>query len=299
MKTIYWVSLLTIAFGISVTSCTEENNLVPDRDKAPMTATLKDAVEKPQEVIPWGVTRVGGGTPQFVNKAWIIDSGIELSHPDLNVDVANSISFLKDDPSPNDELGHGTHIAGIIGAIKGNGIGVVGVAAGTSVVSVRVFDQMGNGTIAGMVAGINYAAAHASREDVVVICFEVERSAEIDSAVSCAAKRGIRLVIAAGNHAAQVKWSPAHLHGENIYTISAMDKNDRFAPFSNFGKEIIEYCAPGVEILSTDLHGSYSMKSGTSAAAPHVAGLLLLGDIHKSGFVSGDPDGREDAIPYH
>lgn len=299
MKTFNWVSLLTLALGITVTSCTEENNLVPNSDKASMTATLKGAEEKPLEVIPWGVARVGGGIPQFAKKAWIIDSGIELTHPDLNVDVANSISFLKDDPSPNDELGHGTHIAGIIGAIKGNGIGVVGVAAGTRVVSVRVFDHLGNGTIAGMVAGINYAAAHASREDVVVICFEVERSEEIDSAVCCAARRGIRMVIAAGNHATQVRWSPAHLHGENIFTVSAMDKNDQFAPFSNFGKEVIEYCAPGVEIRSTDLHGSYSVKSGTSEAAPHVAGLLLLGDLHKSGYVSGDPDGKDDPIPCH
>src|SRR5205814_10635580 len=99
--------------------------------------------------------------------AWIIDTGIDLTHPDLNVDVSRSASFLfggKNFRSPNDENGHGTHVSGTIAA-KNNTIGVVGVAANAWLVAVRVLDQNGSGTVSGGINGVDYVATNGKAGD--------------------------------------------------------------------------------------------------------------------------------------
>lgn len=283
--------------------CSKENSLVTMDDNltSPITtnssATAK--ISASTETIPWGVTRVGGGIDAINKTAWIIDSGIDMAHPDLNIDWARSISFVKSTSSATDEFGHGTSVAGIIGAIKGNAVGVVGVAAGAKLVSVRVLDKNGNGTIAAMVAGINYVAENAQAGDVANISFEVGTSFEIDNAVIAAAKKGILFVIAAGNNSSSVSASPARINGDNIYTVSAMDKNNRLASFSNFGKTTVDFCAPGVDIISTALGGGYTTVNGTSMAAPHLTGLLLLGAIQTSGYVLASADGVQYPIAHH
>jgi subtilisin family serine protease len=92
------------------------------------------------------------------------------------------------------------------------------------------------------------------------------------------------------------KYSPARVVGTNIFTISAMDASDKFASFSNFANPPIKYCAPGVSIKSTWKSGGYNTISGTSMAAPHAAGVLLLGSAKTSGNVLNDPDGNADPI---
>ena len=297
------LNLLIVLTLLGVVGCSRESSVISDLESGAESSLTKNStivsVPATSEVAPWGVARIGGGATATDKTAWIIDSGIELNHPDLNVDIARSISFVKDTPSPADEFGHGTHVAGIIGAIKGNGIGVVGVAAGAKVVSVRVMDKNGNGSIAAMVAGIEYVSANARPGDVVSISFEVANSADIDKAVMAASKKGIIFVIAAGNNSSIVCCSPAHLNGPNIYTVSAMDKNDQFATFSNFGSSIVDYAAPGVEIFSTAIGGGYSKMSGTSMAAPHLAGLLLIGSLNPVGNVLNDPDGIGEPIAHH
>ncbi len=116
-----------------------------------------------KQTIPWGITRVGGGESGVGKTAWIIDTGIDLTHPDLAVDVARSKKFIG--TSPKDENGHGTHVAGIIAA-KNNTIGVIGVAAGATVVAVRVLDKNGSGTVSSVVAGCDYVKAAAAAGDV-------------------------------------------------------------------------------------------------------------------------------------
>ena len=297
------VSLLMAITLLVMMGCSKEMDLVPVLEKGANSSNAKNNAEATAtlstEVIPWGIERIGGGIMATDKTAWIIDSGIELNHPDLNVDLTRSISFVKDSPSPTDEFGHGTHVAGIIGAIKGNGIGVVGVAAGAKLVSVRVMDKNGNGSIAAMVAGIEYVAANAKSGDVANISFEVTNSSEIDHAVLMASQKGIIFVMAAGNSSGLVCSSPAHLNGPNIYTVSAMDKNDRLATFSNYGSSIVDYSAPGVEIYSTAIGGGYAKMSGTSMAAPHLAGLLLIGSLNPVGNVLGDPDGIGEPIAHH
>ena len=246
---------------------------------------------------PWGIQRVGavGATYSSNAIAWVIDSGIDLDHPDLNVDVARSRSFIRD-TSPDDGNGHGTHVAGTIAALN-NGIGVVGVAPGAPVVSVRVLDRRGSGTTSGVIAGVDYVAANGAAGDVANMSLGGGVSDALDAAVVSAAAKGIRFTLAAGNESAHGNTSsPGRANGTNIYTVSAFGQGDKWASFSNYGNPPIDVGEPGVSILSTYKDGGYNTLSGTSMAAPHLAGILLLGPLSTNGTVSGDPDGNPDPI---
>ncbi|MGK0427535.1 MAG: subtilisin family serine protease [Ulvibacter sp.] len=251
----------------------------------------------PQET-SYGTTRVGGGTTTSSNTAWVIDTGIDLDHPDLNVDTTRSISFLTGSPSnqnPDDQNGHGTHVAGTIAAIDNN-IGSLGVAPGSNVVAVRVLDRRGSGSNSGVISGVDYVAAYANNGDVANMSLGGGVSSALDNAVIAAAATGVKFVLAAGNESDDANnHSPARANGPNIYTISAMNNSDNWASFSNFGTPV-DYCAPGVSIFSTWKSGGYNTISGTSMAAPHAAGVLLLGNPTTDGTVNGDPDGNPDPI---
>lgn len=255
----------------------------------------------PQET-PWGITRVNGGISYTGNgTAWVIDSGIDLDHPDLNVDVNRSMSFLggKDTDNPDDQHGHGTHVAGTIAAID-NTEGVIGVAAGATVVSVRVLDRRGSGRLSGVIAGVDYVGANGTNGDVANMSLGGGVSTSLDDAVVAASQSGVKFVLAAGNESDDANnHSPARANGSNIYTISAMNSSDVFASFSNYGNPPIDYCAPGVSVYSCWKNGGYNTISGTSMAAPHAAGVLLLGSARTSGSVQGDPDGDADPIISH
>ncbi len=251
------------------------------------------------QVVPYGTTRVGGGTTTSTHTAWVIDTGIDLDHPDLNVDVARSISFLTGSPSnqsPDDQNGHGSHVAGTIAA-KNNNIGSVGVAPGSTVVAVRVLDRRGSGSNSGVIAGVDYVAANGNNGDVANMSLGGGVSTALDNAVKSAAATGVKFALAAGNESDNANnHSPARANGPNVYTISAMNSSDNWASFSNYGNPPIDYCAPGVSVFSTWKDGGYNTISGTSMAAPHAAGVLLLGNPSTSGTVNGDPDGNPDSI---
>lgn len=251
----------------------------------------------PDQTIPWGIARVGGPGNGVGKTVWIIDTGIDLNHPDLKVDDVRSATFLGGKSTPWDENGHGTHVAGTIAA-KNDGIGVVGVAAGATVVSVRVLNRQGSGTNSGVIAGVNYVAANGQKGDVANMSLGGGVSQALDDAVLNASGK-VEFALAAGNEADDANnHSPARVNGPNIYTVSAMWEGDRWVSFSNYGNPPVDYCAPGVYIYSTYKDGGYATMSGTSMAAPHVAGLLLLGRIHTDGFVTGDPDGNADPIAH-
>ncbi|MEJ2540476.1 MAG: S8 family serine peptidase [Gemmatimonadota bacterium] len=250
---------------------------------------------------PWGITRVNGGASGASGTAWIIDSGIDLDHPDLNVNVARSADFTGSRKGAEDENGHGTHVAGTVAAID-NDIGVVGVAAGASVVAVRVLDRRGSGSYSGVIAGVDYVAANASQDDVANMSLGGGFSQALNDAVTAAAS-SVTFVLAAGNESTDAGTrSPASAStgsGDNIHTVSAFREGDSWASFSNFGNPPVDYAAPGVGVESTYKDGGYSTLNGTSMAAPHVAGLVLLGTIRTDGIVSGDPDGAPDPIAVH
>ncbi len=253
----------------------------------------------PAEVTPPGITRVGGGTIYTgTKKAWIIDTGIDLTHPDLNVDAAAGKTFVSRTTTSNDDNGHGTHCAGIVAAID-NTVGVVGVAAGAKVVPVKVLDKRGSGAYSVIIAGVDFVIANGIAGDAVNMSLGGGVYEPIDLKVIAMGAKGLFVALAAGNESDNASnHSPARANGVNIYTISACNSSDGWASFSNFGNPPIDYCAPGVSILSTYKGGALATMSGTSMAAPHACGVLLLtsGNPKTSGYVIGDPDGNPDPI---
>jgi len=250
---------------------------------------------------PWGITRVGGFSSGTAKTIWVIDTGVDLDHPDLIVDLSRSKTFVsigKDSRNADDGHGHGTHVAGIVAAVD-NTVGVVGVAAGAAVVAVKVLNSQGSGTYSDVIAGVDYVAGNAALGDVANMSLGGPASDALDAAVLRAADKGIFITIAAGNSSDDAnKYSPARVNHTYVFTVSAFDSTDTFASFSNYGNPPIDFSAPGVSILSLWKGGTTKVLSGTSMAAPHVGGILLLGVINIDGQVIGDVDGVPDPIAH-
>ncbi len=252
---------------------------------------------------PWGITRVNGGVAYSGNNvAWILDSGIDLDHQDLNVDASrgyNAFTSGKDGRSLDDGNGHGTHVAGTIAALDNN-VGVIGVAAGATVIPVKVLGSRGSGSYSGVIAGVDHVAQNGASGDVANMSLGGPISVALENAIAAAAQNGIRFMLAAGNESQDANnVSPARVNGNNIYTISSMAQGDNWSSFSNYGNPPVDYCAPGSAVKSTWKNGGYNTISGTSMATPHAAGVLLLGNANTDGTVNGDPDGNPDAIIVH
>ncbi|RYY21199.1 MAG: S8 family peptidase [Chitinophagaceae bacterium] len=249
-------------------------------------------------LLTWNIKKTGYGDGTG-KTAWVIDTGIESTHPDLNVDISRSRSFITGDASFEDKNGHGTHVAGIIGA-KNNLFGVLGVASNASLVALKVLNGEGEGTLGGIIKALAYVNANAKAGDVVNISLGEEEASDVfDSQVKQTAAKGIFITIAAGNDGKPATdFSPARANAPNIYTVSAIDSLNNFASFSNYGNDAVDFAAPGVHILSTYTNKRYAYLSGTSMAAPHVAGLLLLSGtkIQIAGYAKNDPDGNPDPI---
>ena len=247
------------------------------------------------QTTPWGITRVGGAGDGTGKTAWVIDSGIDLNHADLNTSRACHVHFAG--TSPADGNGHGTHVAGTIAA-RNNGQDVVGVAANAYVCSVRVLGNSGSGTWEGVVNGINHVAANGASGDVANMSLGGSGSnATMELAIQTAAAKGIKFVLAAGNEGVHASTTtPSRTNGLNVYTISATDVNDCMPSWSNYGNPPVDFAAPGVSIVSTRKGGGTTSMSGTSMAAPHAAGVLLLGSGRTSGSAKCDRDGSPDPI---
>lgn len=250
---------------------------------------------QPPQTLGADITRVNGGNTTSTKTAWVIDTGIDLDHPDLNVDVARSKNFVSRETSPDDLNGHGSHVAGTIGA-KYNTIGSVGVSPGNLLVAIRVLDRRGSGSYSDVIAGVDWVAGNADSGDVANMSLGGPVSVSLDTAVKNAAAKGIKFALAAGNETDDAdNHSPARADGPNIYTVSAVNSSDVFASFSNFGAHV-DYAEPGVSIYSTWKDAGYNTISGTSMASPHMAGILLFGTPATSGFAINDPDGNPDPI---
>jgi uncharacterized repeat protein (TIGR01451 family) len=212
----------------------------------------------------------------------VIDSGVNLSHPDLAAHLISGYDFVDNDAVPEDGNGHGSNVAGIVGAAL-NGVGVVGVAPGARILPVRVLNNQGSGTSSWVADGITYAA---DRAQVLNISLgSVSSSSVIEDAVNYAASTKGRLVIvSAGNcgdnsyylngctYRNQPSYPAAY---SNVMAVAAVDSSDGRASFSTQGT-YVDIAAPGVDIYSAYKNGGYTSESGTSQAAPHVAGLAAL-----------------------
>ncbi|CCH54825.1 peptidase S8/S53 subtilisin kexin sedolisin [Fibrisoma limi BUZ 3] len=253
---------------------------------------------------PWGIAAVGGPTNYTgSNVAWIVDTGIDLDHPDLNVDAKRGKNFVitgQGSTSLDDNHGHGTHMAGIIAA-KNNTYGVVGIAAGATVIPVKVGHRFNDITLSTFIAGIDYVAANAKAGDVVNLSVGAQDAPSADEAVLRLAQAvNVFIAISAGNTYEVTdanRFSPGRVNGPTIFTASAHNSKGVFAKISCSGNPPIDFAAPGVSIKSTVNNGGYTFFSeGTSMSTAHLAGILLAtgGKIYGKGFVTGDRDGNPD-----
>jgi len=246
----------------------------------------------------YGTARVGGSVDGTGHTAWIIDTGIDLDHPDLNVDATRGFTAISRG-GMNDENGHGTHVSGTVGALD-NSIGSLGVAPNTTVVPVRVLDRRGSGTTSGVIAGVDFVGANASPGDCANMSLGGGVSQVLDDAVIAASlNSGAFFVLAAGNESDNANnHSPARANGSNVWTISAVDSNDNMPSWSNFGNPPVDFAAPGVGIFSLWKSGGTNTISGTSMASPHACAVIMMtnGNPSSNGTAGNDPDGNPDPI---
>jgi subtilisin family serine protease len=231
--------------------------------------------------------------------AAVIDSGVELGHRDLAgniwtnideiarngidddhngyVDDRNGYDFVDGDPDPGDELGHGTMVAGILGARGNNHRGITGVAQRVQIMSLRVLDRRGIGTVYTVAQAIRYAAANGARVANVSVT-PAENPGDLQDAIEFARTRGMLVVVLAGNSGldlAEHPLYPACSPSINVVTVGATDDKGQLVPFSNRGT-CVDVAAPGVGIVGTARGGGYGRNTGTSFAAPQVAGAAVL-----------------------
>lgn len=270
------------------------------------------------ETLPWGVRAVWQGSDvstrgNFASDtyAFVIDSGVLNSTGDLNLASTGSWhrSWVSGETAFTDGNGHGSHVAGTIAALA-NGKGVVGVAPGAQVVSLKVFDSSGGGaSYTSIIDAINHAVAvinnNGLNKNKVVINMSLGGgfSSSLDTAVKNAANQGIRLAVAAGNDGKDADgYSPAAAGDHpNVFTISAVDSQYKMASWSNFDQvtstdsvDDVDFAAPGVSVLSYYQNGQLASISGTSMATPHVAGLLLAGGVQAGSLVTPYYSGTAD-----
>ncbi|HRI27360.1 MAG TPA: S8 family serine peptidase [Chitinophagales bacterium] len=213
---------------------------------------------------------------------WILDTGIDLDHPDLNVQASSPFakSFISGE-TINDGDGHGTHVAGIAAA-RNNGFGVVGVSAGARVVPVKVLDNTGSGSFSGIISGLNHVAQYDIPGDVVNMSIQSygwnnceNANPTLRDAVRNLGNAGTFVVIAAGNSGACANRDlPGCINGNKVYTVGSITCQNTCSGFSNFGAAPIDWVAVGSNVYSTFKGGGYATMSGTSMAAPVVAGII-------------------------
>ncbi len=236
---------------------------------------------QPPQQITWNIARVNApeawsnSTGKNVKIA-VLDTGIRNSHPDLTIFGGINLVGKSKNNRWNDDNGHGTHVAGIMAA-RNDSIGVVGVAPDSQLYAVKVLDAYGSGYISDIIEGIDWPVQN--NMDVISMSLGTRTySQALNDTTANAYKAGILLIAAAGNSGDGNLSSDDVLYPakfDSVITVSAIDYNNIAPAWSADGAEV-ELAAPGVDIYSTWLDGSYVNKSGTSMAAPFVSGIAAL-----------------------
>jgi subtilisin family serine protease len=256
--------------------------------------TPMKAINEQSPVPSWGLDRIDAVDTALNNSykyfstgagalVYVVDTGIYSGHSDLSGRVISGYTAINDGNGTQDCNGHGTHVAGTVAGTT------YGVAKSATLVAVRVLDCEGSGFSSSVVAGINWAvASHPGGPGIINLSLGGGANSAVDDAVAAATRAGLVVVAAAGNSGADAcNFSPAR--APSAITIGATDKNDNRASYSNFGSCVDMY-APGTGITSTWISGASSTRtiSGTSMAAPHVAGLAARLSQSQPGISSGD-----------
>lgn len=201
----------------------------------------------------------------------VLDTGIDQHHEDLCGKIIADVNFTSSSTT-EDVLGHGTHVAGIIAANRNNGLGIVGLAPGSSLLNVKVANDKGQSDISAVAEGIIWAVDEGASVINMSIALE-EYSPQLEDAVCYAWSHGAVIVAAAGNSGSELPVYPAFF--ENCIAVTALRQDGTLAPLSNHG-DWVDIAAPGFNIYSTLPGNSYGYKSGTSFAAAYVSGLAAL-----------------------
>ncbi len=203
----------------------------------------------------------------------VIDSGVDPLTPDLSGRLLpNGYDFVNFDSDPRDDNGHGTAAAGTAAASGNNSQGVAGVAWGVSVLPIKVMDSNGVGSYSAIASGINYAATNGAKV-INLSLGGTSSSRTLESAVNFAWSKGVVVIAAAGNNGTTNPVYPAAY--SNCVAVSAVNSSDTITSWSSRGS-YVDLCAPGENIATTGLNGSYVSYSGTSFASPIVAGVAAL-----------------------
>ncbi len=202
----------------------------------------------------------------------VIDTGIDLSHPEFQGKLVKGYNVIADNNNPNDDNGHGTHVAGVIAAKTNNGVGIAGMSWNSKLMPIKAIGADGSGSAFDIAQGIYWATDNGA--DVINLSVgNYTSSAALQEACRYAFARNVVLVAASGNDATNQPSYPAAY--KEVMSVAAVDHNRRRADFSNFG-EYVDVAAPGVDIPSTYIYSDYAALSGTSMACPHVAALASL-----------------------
>ena len=200
----------------------------------------------------------------------VVDTGIQQDHPDLDSKVLAGYDFVEGDTSPDDSVGHGTHVAGIAAAETDNNSFGAGACPLCTILPVRVIEDR-RGKLSDVVAGITYAADNGAQ--VINLSLGGVKSVALEDAVDYAWQKGAFLSCAAGNNGKNNLFYPAAYN--HCFSVAATDQNDAWASFSNYGTWV-DIAAPGASIYSTLTNNDYGSLIGTSMATPHVAGIAGL-----------------------
>jgi subtilisin family serine protease len=255
----------------------------------------------------WDVTT--GGGPVVA----VIDTGADLTHPDLRdnlwrnprevpgngidddangfVDDVNGVDLVNRDGDPTDDNGHGTHVAGILAARGANRVGVTGVAQKAKIMVIKALAADSIGSALTMAEGVRYAVANGAR----IINMSVSgpgRSQAFEEAAQAASDAGVLMTVAAGNSGHDLDAAPEYPAGftaAHVIAVAATSRTGKIVSISNRGSGTVDIAAPGQSIVSTAMGGDYEIRSGTSMAAPHVAGAFVL-------LAAARPDLGADAL---
>ncbi|MFV9510424.1 S8 family peptidase [Tepidibacillus sp. LV47] len=201
----------------------------------------------------------------------ILDTGVDLEHPDLKPNLVDGINLLDKKAKPQDDNGHGTNVAGIVAAVGNNSIGIAGILWRAKLMPVKVLDKKGEGDSFLVGQGIRYAVDHGA--DIILLSLgEPVFTPFMKEAVDYAVAKNVLIVAASGNEGNQLNYPAAF---SSVLSVGAVDQDDEYARYSNYGQQL-DVVAPGDGIYTTQLGGQYTANSGTSMAAPQVAGLAAL-----------------------
>lgn len=235
----------------------------------------------------------------------VIDTGVDYTHPDISqnvwhnpfetpgngidddrngyIDDIYGIDTANGDSNPMDDDGHGTHVAGIIGAVGNNSRGICGINWNVKIMALKFMGSNGYGSVSGAIECLEYASATKKKGVPVVLTNNswsgINFSQALYDAIQAQLREGILFVVAAGNDGENTDENPVYpacYDLPNVITVAATDNNDEIADYSNFGRNSVHIAAPGNDIISLYPGGRYEFMSGTSMAAPHVSGVIAL-----------------------